>query len=343
MIREGNNFFLPKKVVILYTEAKREYFNTEAEYVAESYLRDDARKIVPYFENLGFAVDTVPADDKMIDYLTKNNPLFVLNLADTIHGREDFGPGLPAVLDILGIPYLGTGTEGLIYDRNRFLSHIILEKYDISIPPYQLVEKEDFVLHDTLNFPLISKLNGIHGSIEIDESAISEDVVHLQKRVKKLMSIYHQSVIVEEYIEGKELTAMVLEDNASEDKMHVYVTEKKFTRQGKYVIDTHIGKWGDEDIFEYKKREDIKGTQFEMEIQKAFCVLKMNDYAKFDIREDVRNGKYYIIDSNANPAFGSLECNCAISNVLNLYGISFEDTLKTILNNLSYRLKTRVT
>jgi len=333
--------YLPKKIAILYTDAKREYFNTEAEYITESYLYNDAVKIVPYFEHLNFKVDVVPANEMVVNYLEKNKPLFVLNLADTIRGREDLGPTVPAVLDMLGISYLGTGTEGLIYDRNRFLSHVILEKHGIPVPGYQLIEEENFVLNSQLQFPLISKLNMVHGSIEIDESAVSENIGHLQERITKLISIYNQPIIVEKFIHGKELTAMVLESNDKTDGLEVYVAEKVFHDRTKYLIDTYIGKWGEEDIFEYKK-VITKGTSLEKNIKAAFKALKMNDYGKFDIRQDTNSGEYYIIDCNANPAFGPLECNCAISNVLKLHDVNFDYAIKKIVGNLLQRIKQNV-
>jgi len=58
----------------------------------------------------------------------------------------------------------------------------------------------------------------------------------------------------------------------------------------------------------------------------------MYDYAKFDIRID-QSGRYFFIDSNANPAFGPKESDTAISNILSLYNISFDDILKRLMIN----------
>ena len=58
----------------------------------------------------------------------------------------------------------------------------------------------------------------------------------------------------------------------------------------------------------------------------------MYDYGKFDIRIDSSN-RYYFIDSNCNPAFGPLESDVAISTILNMYGVTFEEILKRLLIN----------
>ena len=58
----------------------------------------------------------------------------------------------------------------------------------------------------------------------------------------------------------------------------------------------------------------------------------MDDYGKFDIRFD-SSGRYYFLDSNCNPAFGPKENACAISVILDLYKITFQDILKKLLLN----------
>ena len=66
-------------------------------------------------------------------------------------------------------------------------------------------------------------------------------------------------------------------------------------------------------------------------LRPAFEVLKLEDYAKFDIRLDAA-GRHYIIDVNANPSLGP-KPDCSIGNVLALYDISFEDILTRIMHN----------
>jgi len=58
----------------------------------------------------------------------------------------------------------------------------------------------------------------------------------------------------------------------------------------------------------------------------------MSDYGKFDVRLD-QSGRYYFVDSNSNPAFGPRELDCALANILDIYGISFNEILKRLLLN----------
>jgi D-alanine-D-alanine ligase-like ATP-grasp enzyme len=111
----------------------------------------------------------------------------------------------------------------------------------------------------------------------------------------------------------------------------VYAGEKIFKPdfQGKYKIATYDNNWGsEEDIFTYQKYE--LPERVKEDLKKAFEVLKLEDFAKFDLRVDA-SGRHYIIDVNANPTLGPEECS--ISTVLSLYDLDFEDILRKLIAN----------
>jgi D-alanine-D-alanine ligase-like ATP-grasp enzyme len=58
----------------------------------------------------------------------------------------------------------------------------------------------------------------------------------------------------------------------------------------------------------------------------------MAGYAKFDVRLD-QSGRYFFIDTNCNPAMGPKEADVAISLILDLYGVSFHEILKWLINS----------
>jgi D-alanine-D-alanine ligase len=171
-------------------------------------------------------------------------------------------------------------------------------------------------------------LNAIHGAVEITRDAISESEKHLRDRLRFLIQTYKQPVLVEEFIAGREITAILLEGM----NRKVYLAEKVFLhREEKYIFTTFEDQWiarGDT-VFRYTKYDDLILKEY---VKKAFDVTKMYDYGKFDIRLD-QSGRYYFIDSNCNPAFGPKELDVALSVILDLYGISFYEILKRLLLN----------
>lgn len=326
--KNGNEYDLPKRVGIVYSDVKREYFPTEAQYITEKGAEEDASLIGKYLETLGICVFLYPGNAELPMLLYQDRPEMVINVADSIKGKENISSSIPGVLELLDVPYTGADILGLSLDTNKFLVKKLLEQNGIPVPHYQLFNSPRDSLNPYLRFPLISKLNAIHGAVEITEDAVSENEKHLRDRVRFLISTYNQPVLVEEFIVGREITAILLEGMNKK----VYLAEKVFTHPGeKYTFTTFKDQWLTEQgaAFHYKPYKDPILREY---VKKAFDVAKMYDYAKFDIRLD-QSGRYFFIDTNCNPAFGPKELDVALSVILDMYGISFYVILKRLLLN----------
>lgn len=65
---------LPKKIAILYTDAKREYCSTDEEFQTIDGSYEEALLFEPYFQKLGVATCYIQADVHMTAKLRKENP-----------------------------------------------------------------------------------------------------------------------------------------------------------------------------------------------------------------------------------------------------------------------------
>jgi len=325
--RNSLEFELPKKVAIIYSDVKREYFPTEAQYITEKDADRDASVIGKYLETLGIDVHTYPGNERLPARLYRDKPEMVINVVDSVKGDESLSSAIPGVLELLGLPYTGADILGLSLDTNKFLGKKLLQQNGIPIPHYQLFNAPGDYLDPSLRFPLISKLNAIHGAVEITKDAVSENEKHLRERLKFLTQVYKQPVLVEEFIVGREVTAILLEGM----NRKVYLAEKVFAHpEEKYVFTTFEAQWQyDEWAYHYSKYDDPILKEY---VKKAFDVAKMYDYGKFDIRID-QSGRYFFVDTNCNPAFGPKELDNALSLILDMYGISFYEILKRLLLN----------
>lgn len=325
-----NGFHLPKKIGIIYSDVKREYFPTEAQYITEKDALKDASLIGLYIEKLGIKTILYPGNSLLPEKLKADRPDMVLNLLDSIKGSEYLSSSIPGVLELLEIPYTGADILGKALDSNKFLVKKILEQNGIPIPHYQLFNSATDFIDPTLRFPLISKLNEVHGSVEITEEAVSKNEKSLRDRIGFLIKTYKQPVLVEEFIGGREIVAVVLEGL----KRKVYLAEKIFSQEKEakeYVFTTFNDVWTSNryDSFHYQIYKDPILREY---ARKAFAIIGMADYGKFDIRMD-SSGRYFFLDSNPNPAFGPKESACALSVILNLYGIDFDEILMRLIIN----------
>jgi D-alanine-D-alanine ligase len=328
LLDNGNEFELPKTVGIVYSDVKRDYFPTEAQYITEKDADKDAALIGQYLETLGITVYLYPGDARLPARLCRDEPELVINLVDSVKGDESLASAIPGVLELLDLPYTGADILGLSLDTNKFLTKKLLQQNGVPVPHYQLFNSFTDYLNPTLRFPLISKLNAIHGAVEITADAVSENEKHLRERMRFLINTYKQPVLVEEFIVGREITTILLEGMNKK----VYLAEKVFTERGKkYAFTTFEDQWipGTPAAYHYSKYDDPALKEY---VKKAFEVTNMYDYGKFDIRLD-QSGRYFFVDTNCNPAFGPKELDVALSVILDLYGISFYEILKRLLLN----------
>jgi len=325
---EKKGYELPKRVGIIYSDVKREYFPTEIQYVTEKDALRDADIISGYLKKLGVEPILYPGDSRLANRLLDEKPDMVINIVGSVRGNEYLAAAIPGLMELLEIPYTGAGMLGESMAYNKFLIKKLLQQSGVPVPNCQLFIDANDLLDPNLKFPVISKLNEIHGAVEINKDALSPDEKHLRQRLTFLMRTYKQPVLVEEFIIGREISAILLEGLNKK----VYLAEKVFTKdEGTYSFATFEDQWIDseKEAFHYQKYNDSLLREY---VKKAFEITRMDDYGKFDIRLD-SNGNYFFVDCNSNPAFGPKEVECALANILGLYGISFLEILKRLLLN----------
>ena len=315
-----------KLVGIAYSKAEREYFPTEEAYIAEQEVLDRAKVLQKILKSMGFEAKLYPGDESLMSKIQEDEPDLVINLVDTVRGAEVLSTCIPAVLDLAQVPYTGSGMYSSTLANNKVLIKELLIAHDIPTPKYQLVRHPNEPISKRLKYPLITKLNNYHGGVGITNDAISENEKHLRKRLRYLIKTYKCPVVVEEFIQGKELSSIVLEGR----KDTVYIGEKVFkpTKKRKYDFCSFNATWLEEDAYHYiKYRNNGRVARL---AKKAFDLLGMADYAKFDIRVDDKK-RIFFIDCNPNPALGPKSSYCAIGWITTLYSIPFKKVFSKIM------------
>jgi D-alanine-D-alanine ligase len=323
------NLDLPKKVGIIYSEVKRKYFPTEAQYLTEKDAYRDAQIVAKYLEKLHIKPLFYPGGASLAQRLRHHKPDMVINLVGSVDGFEYLASAIPGVCELLDIPYTGATILGESLSYNKFLVKKLFEQMGIPVPRYQLFANANDFLDPTLRFPLIAKLNEIHGAVEITKDSVVDNEKQLRERLKFLIKTYDQHVLVEEFIVGREITAFLFEGLNKK----VYFAERIIHKPtGKYTFASYELQWLDdktEKTITYRKYNDPLLKEY---IKKAFEITKMSDYGKFDVRID-SSGRYFFLDSNSNPAFGPKEAECPMAFILELYDVPFTDILKRLILN----------
>jgi len=323
---------LPRKVALIYSDDKREYFSTYEEYLTEAGALEDAQRFFPYFKRLGIEVCAIPGNSDLTKNLKKQKPDMVINIAATVKGYDYLGATIPATLELLEIPYTGAAILGFSLGTNKYLIYSLLAQHGIPVPNFQLFTSTKTVLDPSLKFPLILKLNEEHSNVEIKRESIVETEKELRKRVRYLIKTYEQEVLVSEFIDGREFASFVFE---SVNKK-VYTMERVIhlpnNRSGHQFLDYDLVWRSGEKYEKYVKHRKYTDPLLDALVRKAFDVAKMDDYGKFDIRMD-RMGKYFFIDANANCYMAPDYKECDFTRALKMHGVSFTRFLKRLMQN----------
>jgi D-alanine-D-alanine ligase len=135
-------------------------------------------------------------------------------------------------------------------------------------------------------------------------------------------------VVVERFIDGREITACVFDDGT---KNHVVMAEKVFKGKpdGRHEF-TSFESYEDGDSYKYKDPDEQLTNKLSPLVVRAFNALSFKDYAKFDIRVDEK-GTCYFTDCNPNTAFGP-DRGLPFTEVLARADISFADVLTSLLS-----------
>ncbi len=317
---------LPKRVAVVYSDVKREYFANEEDFLTEEDADVYANSFAKYITNMGIEVATFACDETITDQLKKYAPDMALNLVDSIRGDSSLGSSVPGLFEVLHIPYTGAGVLGWALNTNKFLSYQLMRSAGIPVPNHQLISSASDMIDPTLRYPLFPKLNIEHSSIGVGEDSICENERELRAKLRDLISKHKQTVLIDEFIAGIEVTSAVLEGLNTK----VYTVQRQTGGETKSDIMTFEKKWVNWQNIGYAKY-DAPGLRDY--VKKAFEVLKMSDYARIDIRID-HAGRFYFIDPNTNPFFGPIqETHSTYNIILEMHGIGFEETLKRIFLN----------
>jgi D-alanine-D-alanine ligase len=328
--KNGNH--LPKKVAIIHSDDKREYFSTYEEYMTEAGALEEAQRFFPYLKRLGIEACAIAGNSDLTKNLKREKPDMVINIAATVKGYDYLGATIPATLELLEIPYTGAAILGFSLGCNKYLIYALLSQHGVPVPRFQLMTDKNAEIDPSLRYPLILKLNEEHSNVEIKRESIVEDEKQLRKRAKYLMKTYDQDVLISEFIDGREFASFVVESYNKK----VYTFERKIhlphNKSGHEFLDYDLVWRAGEKYDDYVKHKKYKDPLLTALVKKAFSVTKMDDYGKFDIRMD-RIGNYYFIDANANCHMAPNPKECDFTLALNMYGISFTHFLKRLLQN----------
>lgn len=296
-------------VLVLYNSDYDEEL-TSQEGVDESAVRLAAQAVCDALIAYGFRSELVAIHGveltEIVDGVRGKAPDLVFNLCESLNGDVRNEMVVPSILDMLGIPYTGAGplTLGMCLHKDR--TKEVLVARGVPTPPYRLLRGPADVTAFDLPLPVFLKLAHEDASIGIEESNVARDRAGLRRRAEQLWAKYHQSVVAERYIEGREVNVTIL--GAGDDLQVLPLHEIDFAAMpaDRPRIVSYAAKW-DESHVDYAGTKPVPMKNVTPALQRAieqvacdaYRAMELRDFGRVDLRVD-GNGQPWVIDVNPN-------------------------------------------
>lgn len=285
-----------------------------------------------------YPVLMIEANESAYGKLQKTRPDFVFNMSEGLYGvsRE---AQIPAMLELLRIPYLGSDPLTLAVCLDKSRAKEILSYHGIRTAAFTVIGRIEEFEDAKVKFPAMVKPLHEGSSKGIYNSCVVHNTEELEKEVRTVLTTYGEPALVEDFLPGREFTVAML---GNDDEVQVLpVVEIKFDAlppgvnhiysfEAKWIWDTTDNPL---DIFECPASlsPDLQ-QKIESICRKTYRILRCRDWARIDVRLDAKDEPCII---EINPLPGILprpEDNSCFPKAARAAGIQYNLLVQRVLN-----------
>ncbi len=322
------------KIAILYRRPEE----AGKEYPLDSQGRGGLKHVVraqEALQALGHSSCLVDANLDCYEYLRKSDFDLVFNLCDDGFRNDSLLEAhIPAMLDILDISYTGSDFFTLATCVNKARTKEILSFHRIATPAFQVFYRSSDNLRSALTFPLIIKPLHEDASIGLRKESVVTNLRDLKKTIDFVIDNYHQPVLVERFIAGREVYVGILgsQDNLTVLPISEVVFDSSLARTAK--ICSYNAKWVPE-TQEYKSTPVECPAKLNKRLErklitmakKAYNLLGCSDYGRVDFRIDCAS-RPFVLEVNPNPDISE---DAGLAKMVKACGMDYDGLIERIL------------
>ena len=265
-------------------------------------------------------------------------PDLVFNMAEGIKGRNRESQ-VPALLELLDIPYSGSDPAALNIALDKALAKKIVRQHGILTPNFFTMNTGKERLPRDLRFPLIVKPVAEGSSKGVHTTSVVENEAELRSAAQQMIAKYEQPALVEDYIGGREFTVGMLGERRPKvlPPMEVVFLDKTETRPV-YSFEFKQD-WSSKIRYDVPARlEPAQLKALERAARECFIALGCRDVARVDFRMD-EQGKIYFLECNPLPGLTPGWSDLVL--IAKAAGIEYDALIAEILSGAIRRYKER--
>ncbi|MFC1781346.1 methyltransferase domain-containing protein [Planctomycetota bacterium] len=283
-----------------------------------------------------------------INYLTNHDSLYkdltdlkskadmVLNLCDEGYYNDPRKElHVTALLEMLRIPYTGSGPQCLAFCYDKSLIRGIAKETLVPVPEGVFLRPEDDIYDLPFGFPVLVKPNFGDSSFGITQRSVAHTIEELVNAVVEIRENfgYEKPILVEEFLTGKDITVGII-GNLPEAYMVLPIIEEDYSALPPELpkVCGYEAKWLPDSPY-WKIKSVPANLLEETEKYVSECCLKLferldcRDYCRLDWRLDSR-GNPKLLEVNPNPGW----CwDGHLAKMSKLAGMTYSDMLGAVL------------
>lgn len=298
-------------------------------------LADLPQRTFRYYDDHDHLIEDLRRDHHKID--------LVFNLCDEGFNNDPRKElHVPALLEMLEIPYVGGGPQCLAFCYDKSLVRGVAAEMGIHVPGALLIKSEDTTLELPMPFPVIVKPNFGDSSFGIVQRSVAGTPEQLLDAVAEIRQRfgYEKPILIEEFLPGQDLSVGIL-GNPPEDYTVLPIIEEDYSSLPKGLprICGYEAKWLPDSPYWNLRSipaeipDPVRNLIVDACV-KLFVRLECRDYCRFDWRIDA-DGFPKLLEVNPNPGW----CwDGHLTKMAHLANMSYPELLEAILHAAETRL-----
>lgn len=294
------------KIAVVYNRESKKVINLFGMPNMETYGLKAVKRIVDSLKKGGHQATAFEGDkdiiDKLEDFMPQvlkgERPGMVFNISYGVQGQARY-THIPSILEMVGIPYVGSGPLAHSLSLDKVVAKMMFRQQGIPTPDFAVLDAPGFPLPD-LAYPLIVKPKNEAVSMGIE-------IVNTDKELRSAAGVifdnFKQPVLVEKFIEGREINVGLLGNDPPElfapvelifkgKGPKIYTLDDKKHRSGRTVkaqCPANIS-------------PELTAKAHEIALN-SFKTLGCYDCARVDMRLD-KDNNLHVLEINSLPSLG---------------------------------------
>lgn len=278
---------------------KRGNFELQQKFSGNENINDETAKEITHHQDAliqaGFDVKIIEWNTNFVDRVKQADIQLVFNVSSLVEA---------AILEELEIPFVGSGTAGIVSATDKSLAKRLWQKEGIPTSEYQVLRNLDdcqsFISKPPFPYPIFIKPVSGRGSAGITINSLIQNCTQLIENVKILLETIGQPVLVERFLTGREVTIGVLGNGKN---IRTLPPLEIIFKKGDGFL-TFNKKKADDDLFICPAKINTAEEKHLKDLAiKAFNALGLRDFARIDTKLTPQG--FVLLEANS---FAGLMC-----------------------------------